>query len=492
MFLRSDHDLIDAGGTATLSFGRAAVAPAPPPAGWDALTQRLAEVDWTPDLGSRIGSGEWFRGAASCIALIAGTLALAPGLPRPLYADTPAALSGAEWDEARAQSITPLAWGADSGRRMAANDLVVPLRETPERPTLEMTTTLGQGDGLTAALQRAGVGKAEASQLARLVAGAVPLGDLMPGTRLDLTLGRRASKTQPRPLDRLAFRARFDLALSIDRNGGALALTRHPIAIDHTPLRIRGVVGGSLYRTARAAGAPAKAVEAFIKALATRTSVGGLGSGAVFDMVVKQARAATGEVQLGDLEYAALDRGGRRIQVAKWTEGGRESWYDVNGVGERKGMLGAPVAGRITSGFGSRRHPVLGRWRMHKGMDFGAPHGTPIYAALDGVVQSAGRAGGYGNLVKLGHGNGLASAYGHMSRLVARTGQRVARGQLIGYVGSTGLSTGPHLHFEIWKNGVPVNPRGLSFSTVAQLSGADLRAFRAKVASLMAVKPANQ
>lgn len=490
MFLKSDHDLIDAGGTATIAFGRALVAPAPTTRS-DALRRKLGEIDWTPDLGSRIGSAEWFRGAATCIGLIAGVLMLAPSF-EPLIGQTPAPFAGAEFDEVRAQSVNPLAWGADSGRRMAANDLVVPLRETPERPTVELTATLGQGDGLSAALQRAGVGAREASQLTNLVAGAVPLDGLKPGTRIDLTLGRRDSKTDPRPIEKLAFRARFDLALSIDRAGGALALTRHPIAIDNTPLRIRGTVGGSLYRTARAAGAPAKAVEAFIKAIATRTPVGALGSNAVFDLVVEQARAATGEVQLGNLLYAGLDRSGSKVALVRWTSDGRDQWYDANGTGERQGTMAAPVNGRITSSFGMRRHPILGFMRMHKGMDFGAGYGAPIYAVMDGVVALAGRAGGYGNVVKLSHGNGVQTAYGHMSRIAARPGQRVSRGQLIGYVGSTGMSTGPHLHFEVWKNGVSVNPRGLSFATVAQLSGDALRQFKAKVANLMAVKPVNQ
>lgn len=490
MFLKSDHDLIDAGGTTAIAFGRAFVAPAAP-SRFDMLRRRLDDIDWTPDLGARIGSTEWFRGAATCIALIAGVVMLSPGM-KPLIAETPAALTGAEFDEVRAQSINPLAWGGDSGRRMAASDLVVPLKETPERPTVELTASLGQGDRLSAALQRAGVGAREASQLTDLVAGAMSLGDLKPGTRLDLTLGRRASKTDSRPLEKLAFRARFDLALTIDRAGGALALTRHPIAIDHTPLRIRGTVGSSLYRTARAAGAPARAVEAFIKAIATRTSVGALGSSATFDLIVEQARAATGEVQLGSLMYAGLDRAGTKVALVRWTDDGRDSWYDVKGTGERQGMLAAPVAGRVTSSFGMRRHPVLGYMRMHKGMDFGAGYGSPIYAALDGVVQLAGRAGGYGNLVKLTHGNGIQTAYGHMSRIAARPGQKVTRGQLIGYVGSTGMSTGPHLHFEVWKNGISVNPRGLSFSTVQQLSGDALRQFKAKVGNLMAVKPVNQ
>jgi murein DD-endopeptidase MepM/ murein hydrolase activator NlpD len=127
--------------------------------------------------------------------------------------------------------------------------------------------------------------------------------------------------------------------------------------------------------------------------------------------------------------------------------------------------------------------------RMHKGTDIGAPYGTPIHAMMDGVVQFAGRSGGYGNFVKLAHSGGVASGYGHMSRFAVRSGAHVKQGQVIGYVGSTGMSTGPHLHWEVWKNGAVVNPRTLKLASMAVLSGAKLRTFRREVQALLAVKP---
>jgi murein DD-endopeptidase MepM/ murein hydrolase activator NlpD len=491
VFLRSDHHLIDAGGTATVSFGRAT--PVRPPANsLDDIRYRLSQVDWMPDLGARIGSTEWFRGAATCIVLLAGTLALSPGVGRPLLGAAPPALTGENWEQARAQGISPLAWGADSGRRLGSNDLVVPLQETPERPNVELTATLGVGDELSDALRRAGVGGGEASALAGLVGSAVPLDQLRPGTRLDLKLGRRENKTAARPLESLAFRARFDLALSVARHHGQLELSRHPIAIDRTPLRIRGVVGSSLYRSARAAGAPAKAVEAFIKAIATKLSVGSIGAGNNYDIIVEQARAATGEVQLGQLLFAGLERGGQKVQLVNWTSDGKNQWFEASGVGERRGVMAMPVMGRLASGYGLRRHPILGYMRMHKGLDIAAPYGTPIRAAIDGVVASAGRNGGYGNFVKLSHPNGLATGYGHMSRFAVRPGTRVSQGQVIGYVGSTGMSTGPHLHWEVWRNGGAINPRSISFTQVAQLTGQALTNFKARVSALMSVRPAGQ
>ena len=118
-----------------------------------------------------------------------------------------------------------------------------------------------------------------------------------------------------------------------------------------------------------------------------------------------------------------------------------------------------PTAGRVASGFGQRLHPILGYYRMHSGLDIGGAQGAPIWAAHDGIVQLAGWNGGYGNTVILAHGDNTTSLYAHMSSFAVGTGEYVVAGQVIGYVGSTGLSTGPHLHFEVRLGGSPVNPR---------------------------------
>ena len=136
-----------------------------------------------------------------------------------------------------------------------------------------------------------------------------------------------------------------------------------------------------------------------------------------------------------------------------------------------------------------RFHPLLGFSRLHKGIDIGAAWGTPIHAPADGTIAFAGRAGGYGNLIKMSHGSGVQTVYGHLSRFATHGGERVSRGQVIGYTGNSGLSTGPHLHWEVIKNGQAVNPRSFAFSNVATLSGDQLRAFKARVAALLAVRP---
>ncbi|UUL82967.1 M23 family metallopeptidase [Sphingomonas qomolangmaensis] len=487
--MRNDLGLTGGGGASALAFGRAPAAlPRDRATGLRTrLLARLDEINFVPDLGSQIGSRQWFRGAATCAALCSFAILLSPGLEPRLVAQIPDGITTTDRDELASQSIAPLAFGATTGRRIGATNAVTVLADTPERPIIELSATLGTGDALRRALARTGVGAAEAEHAADLIASSVALGAIRPGTRLDVTLGRRSSKTVPRPLEKLAFRARFDLALELLRTGDGLALRRIPIAIDNTPLRIRGRVGASLYRSARAAGAPARAVEAFIKSISAKLPMTRIAADDEFDLIVERASAATGEVQLGNLVYAGIDQGARDVRLVRWEQDGKTVWYDPSGTGERKGTMQMPVSARISSGFGWRRHPVLGFRRLHKGMDFAAPYGSAIRAASDGVVSFAGRSGGYGNFVKLSHAAGLATGYGHMSRIAVRSGTRVARGEVIGYVGSTGLSTGPHLHYELWRSGTPINPQSVSFSTVQRLSGSDLSAFRSKVTRLMAV-----
>ena len=153
------------------------------------------------------------------------------------------------------------------------------------------------------------------------------------------------------------------------------------------------------------------------------------------------------------LHYAQLTLGGKTKTLFRFTtKDGVTDYYDENGVSATKSLLRTPVSGaRLTSGFGMRRHPLLGYSKMHTGVDFGVPSGTPIKAAGSGVVETAGRQGAYGIAVKIKHSGKYETLYAHMSRLATgiRAGVKVNQGQTIGYVGSTGRSTGPHLHYEV-------------------------------------------
>lgn len=451
------------------------------------VSDRLEKVDIAPNLAEKIGSLRWFRGLGTFVGLSALSLAFWPDFA-PLEAAPAMTLDESARDEFRSQMILPLALGADSGRHMGATQAVTPLKTVPERPQVELLATLVRGDSFGRMLQRAGVGSGDAARVSELVARTMPLQDLESGTQIDITLGRRPAPGEARPLDALSFRARFDLELGITRVDGNLALQRKPILVDETPLRIRGTVGQSLYRSARAAGAPASAVQQYLKTLGAQVDMDrSVGSADTFDMIVAHKRAATGERQAGQLLFAGIERGGKpTTQLMRWGKDGR--FYEASGVGEQRSGLVAPVPGKISSGFGMRRHPILGYRRMHSGMDFRARHGTPIVAVTDGRVVGAGRMGGCGNAVRLDHGGGLQTRYCHMSRMAVRKGQSVRRGQVIGYVGSTGLSTGPHLHYEMYRSGRAVNPASVKFVTRAELTGTELKKFRAALNKLKTVE----
>lgn len=448
---------------------------------------KVEQADLAPDLAQNIGSPRWFRGAATFLSLTAVALAFWPDFS-PLEAAPAVRLTDQARDEFRSQTIQPLALGGDTGNHMAANALVLPLANAPERPQLEATATFGRSDSLARILARQGVGKADATRAEELVAQAIELDQIEPGTQIDVTLGRRPEPGAQRPLAEMRFRARFDLSLAVARgDDDNLALIREPIEVDETPLRVRGTVGGSLYRSARAAGAPASAIQAYLRALGDHEDLDkALQPDDTFDMIISYRRAATGERQAGKLLYAGVERpDGKPIQLMRW--GSDDQFYEASGVGEQRAGLLAPVPGPIGSRYGMRRHPILRYKRMHAGVDFRARYGTPIVAPTDGSVSAAGRMGGCGNAVKLSHSGGLVTKFCHMSRIAVSRGQKVKRGQIVGYVGSTGLSTGPHLHYEMYRGGRHIDPLSVRYVTRATLSGADLKRFRSTLAALKTV-----
>jgi len=250
------------------------------------------------------------------------------------------------------------------------------------------------------------------------------------------------------------------------------------------PLRIRGRAGDGFYWSLRAAGASAEVAAEYLAALATQMDVGEVPQGSGFDMVLASNH---------ELLYAGLsEAGGSNLQLVKWTANGRGEWINAANA-ERpapveSGMM-MPVNGHITSYFGNRYHPILHFTRFHAGLDIGASWGSPIVAAGDGRVVSAGWAGGYGREVQIAHGGGLTSLYGHMSEIVAAPGTYVRRGQLIGYVGSSGLSTGPHVHFEVRMGGQPVNPLGVRFTSAPVVDTHLADAVKARLKLLLSVGP---
>jgi len=202
-----------------------------------------------------------------------------------------------------------------------------------------------------------------------------------------------------------------------------------------------------------------------------------------FRVVFERRVSQDGEVRLGNVLASDLTMSGKRLTAFRFggVSGGSALFYDANGGSLRRAFLRAPVEfRRISSNFARRRfHPVLGLSRRHEGTDYSAAPGTPVMAAGDGVVLRAGRAGGYGNLIELRHVNGITTRYGHLRGFARniRSGVRVVQGQVIGFVGSTGLATGPHLHYEFRENGIPRDSRRVTLGTGSPVPSRNRTAF---------------
>jgi len=254
----------------------------------------------------------------------------------------------------------------------------------------------------------------------------------------------------------------------------AMALEARLIA---RPMTVRGSIKTSLYQDAQALGAEDQQVVDFAQVFAYDLDFQReVHPGDKFELVFDVMTDERGKViRRGDVIYAALN--GKAVDKAfyRYTTPDEDvtDYFQANGESSTKFLMKTPINGaRLSSRFGKRRHPISGYTRLHKGTDFAAPTGTPIYAAGNGVVERASRYGGYGHYIRIRHAKGYKTAYAHLSRYArgVKSGRRVKQGQIIGYVGSTGASTGPHLHYEVYKNGKAVDVMRLKLPTGRKLA----------------------
>lgn len=318
------------------------------------------------------------------------------------------------------------------------------------------------------------------------------VGERVPaGMAVDLTFAGRSPDDAYRSLQAASFQPRLDMAVTLSRVDGQLVGRTVAIAVDHTPLRVYGTFGSDVRGTLAAAGVPAAGVDEYMRVLASHVDVSTIQPGDRYDVILQQDASATGQRLVGGLMYAGLyQANGMDLQLSQWTLGGKLRWFDAEEAAQSHDNIQRPVPGVVSSNYGNRFHPILGYTRMHKGLDFKAGYGTPILAVQTGWVRRAGWGNGYGQQVELTHGAGLSTTYSHMSQIVARPGTLVQQGQVIGYVGATGLATGPHLHYELHQNGVAIDPSTIKFTVGPQLRGHDLAGYQARLAALLAVRQA--
>ncbi|KGQ20125.1 Peptidase M23 [Lysobacter dokdonensis DS-58] len=253
---------------------------------------------------------------------------------------------------------------------------------------------------------------------------------------------------------------------------------------------ISGTVGKSLFHSARKLGLSGGAIntltdDIFKYDIDFNEDVA---SNDRFSVVVEQTWRDGELIRTGPVQAATFTVGGKLHSGFRFERNGKAEYFTADGRPLKKSFIRMPIPyARLTSSFGSRRHPVLGTVRQHKGVDYGASTGTPIMAAGDARVQFVGWKGGYGRAVILDHGRGYTTLYGHMSRFgEIKQGQKIPQGKVIGYVGMTGLATGPHLHYEFRINGVHRNPLSITMPPPEPLNGAALAQFRSQTSNALA------
>lgn len=267
------------------------------------------------------------------------------------------------------------------------------------------------------------------------------------------------------------------------------ARSRYALA---THYRAGGKIGSSLFTTAKDDGVPQYIISQMLQVFSYSVDFQRqIKPGDSYEVFYGNPMSGS-STKRAVLLYASLTLSGQKKAYYRHTTGddGQTAYYDENGLSANQFLMRTPVSGaRLTSGFGFRRHPLLGYSKMHTGVDFGLPTGTPIKAAGAGVVELAGRSGAYGIMVRIAHTKGYETYYAHMSRLAAgiSPGDQVNQGQVIGYVGATGRATGPHLHYEIRLNGKPMNPLKVKAAGGRQLAGNDLKDFKKRRQSILAL-----
>lgn len=352
-------------------------------------------------------------------------------------------------------------------------------------PTFVHKVETENGDTLAGILMNEGVGADDAHQAIAALAKVYNPKRIRPGNEIEIAFQIDGPDTLP-PGRFAGFAVQPDFSRRIEvvrDDTDRFAATEIAAALTRKLARAEGTISHSLYVDGRKADVPNPVLVELIRAYSWDVDFQrDIQQGDKFEIMYEHVLDESGRVvHSGNIAYAALMLSGQRHAIYRHKTGdGDVDYYNDKGQSAKKALLRTPIDGaRLSSGFGMRHHPILGFSKMHRGVDFAAPKGTPIYAAGDGTVVYAGYKGAYGKYVQLRHTNNYTTAYAHMSAIGrgVASGKRVRQGQVIGYVGTTGRSTGPHLHYEILVEGRQTNPMKVKMPSGRKLAGQELLTF---------------
>ena len=358
------------------------------------------------------------------------------------------------------------------------------LMEQPYWVGLEtVTLELQEGENLSLLLARAGIPNNDRYAIAAVLEEHMDLRRLRTGKEFTMTIRHDGLS---RELNTLEVLPSVDTIVIVDRNANTGVYTARAIPNELTSQLSagEGEITQSLFATAVQQGVPdaiiLRAIQAYSFNVDFQRDIQPNDS---FAILYEQDFFSDGTLaRNGAILHASLVLSGRNLELFRYEDGeGFVDYYNRDGESMRRFLMRTPIDGaRLSSRFGMRHHPVLGYSRMHRGVDFAAPSGTPIYAAGDGAIDFLGTNSGYGRYIRIRHNSRLSTAYAHMSRYGSglSRGDRVEQGDIIGYVGTSGLSTGPHLHYEVLVNGAQTNPLDVDLPTGRNLEGAEFADFQ--------------
>lgn len=352
------------------------------------------------------------------------------------------------------------------------------------------TVEIESGDNLMEVLVNAGAERADAHTAIQSLKGVYdPRRDLRVGDELQITLGPVIDSASPAEvpdyeLSSLRLPVTYDREVEVERADDDFIAREIELPLTTEFVRVTGTIDSSLFVNGRDAGIPISVLIELIRIYSFDVDFQrDIWNGDAFEiMFERQRNEDDAVVNNGDIHYAKLTLRGTDLPFYRFeTSKGTIDYFNEKGESVRKALMKTPLDGaRLSSRFGSRKHPILGYTVRHAGVDFAAPTGTPIYAAGDGTVEVAGVNGGYGKYIRVRHNGTYSTAYAHLNGYArgVSSGKRVRQGQVIGYVGTTGRSTGPHLHYEIHRDGKQINPLGLKLPSGEKLKGDRLATFQ--------------
>ncbi|NKB60158.1 MAG: peptidoglycan DD-metalloendopeptidase family protein [Alphaproteobacteria bacterium] len=371
-------------------------------------------------------------------------------------------------------------------RAILENETIAPdtsaAAPAPLSPLTTTELTVARGDTLMAMLVGTKITRNDAHAAITALTKEFQPRDLKPGLRVAVTMLKSAEGPVLQQI-KLAIDPQRDITVRRDDNGTfAAAAIERPLTTSSE--RASGIIHSSLYLAGQRAGLAPTVLADLIRIFSFDVDFQrDVQPNDSFDIMYERRYDEAGiAVVEGNILIAEMMLSGKKVRLYRYrTSEGDIDYFDNKGRSVRKALILTPIDGaRISSGYGRRRHPILGYTKMHRGIDFAAPRGTPVYAAGHGTIEVAGRNGGYGKYVRIRHNGSYKTAYAHLKGYARgiRRGKRVRQGQVIGYVGSTGRSTGPHLHYEILHAGRQMNPKRLNLPSGRKLAGAELKRFR--------------